>query len=105
MNNNVKNLMAAKLALAEARRAVYEEVFSALDSNGKFAYEIAEETNIPMPIVVGVLQSDESCFERSYRRSGHSVIKHYARIKNDGTIDMNDTVKVKYCAAKYYKRG
>ena len=104
MNKNYERLIEAKNLLAEARRAVYNEIFDSLDVEGKFAYEIAEELGMSVPAVMGALMSYEGLFERAHSRSGHTVRKTYALITKDGNVDMNKTVDVVYRAAKYYKR-
>lgn len=102
MNVLYLDLQSAREAFAQAKRNVYEAVLGEVNDSPKFAYEIAENLDLPTSTVVGVLNSDE---RYKLSRRGSYAKKQYARIKSDGTVDMNDTMEIRYRAYLYFKRG
>ena len=102
MNALYLELKTAQEALAIAKRNIYNAVLDSVDTSPKFAYEIAEELDLPTSTVVGVVNSDERfklCRRGSYAK------KNYVRIKANGEVDMNDIKEIRYRAYLYFKRG
>ena len=91
--------------LKEEYREAKEESICAvveyLDESGeaKFAVDIADEIGMPTYELLGTLQAASN---RGYlTRHRETVVKRYARIKRDGSIDTDDCVLRCYKANKY----
>lgn len=85
----------------EAKEESICAVVEYLDKSGeaKFAVDIADEVGMPTCALLGTLQAASN---RGYlTRHRGLVVKRYARIKRDGSIDTSDCVVRCYKANKY----
>lgn len=90
-------------ALEEAKReALIAVVATISDNDGCFATDIANAANLPTCAVIGVLQSGMRRGDLTARRQRKE--KTYVRLNDDGSINMNDTVRKVYWANKYTVR-
>lgn len=92
-----------EIALEEAKREAMTVVVATIsDNDGCFATDIASTANLPTCAVIGVLQSGVRRGNLTARRERKQ--KTYVRLNEDGSINMNDTVRKVYWANKYTVR-
>ena len=89
--------MALELAKHELLEAVMETIEDTPD--GKFAREIAAEGEVPTRVVMGVIQSAMR-HGMLDRHDGRQTLT-YVRLRDDGSVDLNDRVVRVYEANKY----
>lgn len=89
--------MALELAKHELLEAVMETVENAPD--GMFARELAAEGEVPTCVVMGAIQSAMRHGLLDRHTSKQTLT--YVRLRDDGSIDLNDRVIRVYEANKY----
>lgn len=90
-------------ALEETKREALVTVVATIsDNDGCFATDIASAADLPTCAIIGVLQSGMRRGNLTARREIKQ--KTYVRLNEDGSINMNDTIRRQYWANKYIVR-
>lgn len=91
----------ARVRYEEAKHDLLEAVVETIErsENGLLARELANEANVPIRLVMGVLQSASRRRVIRGRRERTSV--EYVRLNPDGSVNLNDRIVRIYRANRY----